>query len=64
MATNAAAEIPAKEKMDSADVTKSPGNVAEDGFITVAKKKCGEIWAVKSSENNKIRRKFRTPYIG
>jgi hypothetical protein len=38
-AANAADEIPATEKMDSVDATTAPGNVAEDGFITVAKEK-------------------------
>jgi hypothetical protein len=37
-AVNAVAEVPTIGKMDSADVTTSPGNPTEDSFITVAKK--------------------------
>jgi len=60
-AVNAVAEVPATERMDSAHVTKSPGNTAEDGYITMTMKKCGDIRAVKFSENNKIRKNFMTP---
>jgi hypothetical protein len=38
-AVNAVAEVPTTGKMDSADVTTSLGNHAEDGFITVTGKK-------------------------
>lgn len=47
--------------MDSATVTTSHGYPAEDGFSTVTKKKSGDIRAPKTSENNKIGRKFRIP---
>jgi hypothetical protein len=53
-AGNAEAEVPAMERMDSAHVTLSPGNPAEDGFITMTMKKHGDIRTAKSSENNKI----------
>jgi hypothetical protein len=53
-AVNAESEVPATERMDSAHVTTSPGNPAEDGFIMMTMKKCGDIRAVKSNENNKI----------
>jgi hypothetical protein len=47
--------------MDPATVATSPGNPAEDGFITVTKKKRDDIRAVETSENNKIgRRSLRT----
>jgi hypothetical protein len=49
--------------MDSAVVTTSPGNPTGDGFITVTKQKRSD-GAVKSSENNKIGSKFRTPVYG
>jgi hypothetical protein len=45
--------------MDSAHVTTSPGNPAEDGFIMTIKK-CGDIRTVKYIENNKIGRNFMT----
>jgi hypothetical protein len=64
MAVNAVAEVPVRGKMDSADVTMSLGNHAEDGFITVTKKKHGDIGAVKSSKNNKTGRNFRAPKYG
>lgn len=60
-AVNAVAEVPATERMDSAHVTKSPGNTAEDGYFTMTMKKYGDIRAVKFSENNKIRKNFMTP---
>lgn len=60
-AENAVAEFPATERMDPVHVTTSAGNPAEDGFITMKMKKCGDIRAVKSSENNKIWRNFMTP---
>ena len=47
--------------MDSAHVTNSPGNPAEDGYTTMTMKKCGDVKAVTFSENNKIRKNFRTP---
>jgi hypothetical protein len=59
-AANAVAEVPATERMDSVYVTTSPGNAAEDGFITMTMKKCGDIRALKSIEN-KIWRNFMTP---
>jgi len=40
-AANAAAEVRAVEIMDSTDVTTSPGNPAENGFIRMIKK---ETW--------------------
>jgi hypothetical protein len=50
--------------MNSADVTTSPGNPAENGFVTVTRKKLGDIRTVNSSENNKTGRKFGTPIYG
>ena len=50
--------------MGSADVIRSPGNPTEDSFITVAKKKRGDVGAVKSSDNTKIARRFRAPVHG
>jgi hypothetical protein len=38
-------------------VTTSPGNPAEDGFITGTQKKRGDIRAEKTSENNTIGRR-------
>jgi hypothetical protein len=45
--------------MGSADVIRSPGKPAEDGFIRVSRKKC-DVGAVQSSEDTKIAKKSRT----
>jgi hypothetical protein len=63
-AVNAVAEAPATGKMDCADVNTSPRNPAEDGFITMTEKKCDDVGAVQSSENNVTERKFRTSMYG
>jgi hypothetical protein len=61
-ASNASAQVPTKEKVGFADVITSLGKHAEDGFVTVTKKR--DARAVKSSENKKIGRNLRTLRTG
>jgi len=51
-----------QKKVDSADVITSSGKHAEEGFVTMTKKR--DAGTVKGSENKKIGSKFRTLYTG
>jgi hypothetical protein len=46
--------------MGSAGAIKLPGKPGEDSFIQVTTEKCGDVGAVKSRENTKITKKYRT----
>jgi hypothetical protein len=63
-AANSVAEVPVTEQVDSAIVTTSPGNPAEDSYFTVTKKKRDDMRVVKTSENIKIGRTFTIPMYG
>ena len=54
---NAAAQVITTEKVGSAEVITSSGKHAEEGFVTVTKKR--DAGTVKCSENKKMGRKFR-----
>ena len=59
-AASAAVQVSTNKKWGSADVIRSSGKPAEDGFIAMIWKKSGGDGADKTSDNNKIARQFRT----